>query len=43
MVSTNILVSKDLNTMRIDELSGYLLIVEESTTSEHMENVFPQG
>jgi hypothetical protein len=28
MVSTSIVVSKDLSTMRIDELSGYLLIVE---------------
>jgi hypothetical protein len=40
MVSISIMVSKDLNTMRIDELSGYLLIVEESTASEHMENYF---
>ena len=28
MVITSIMVSKDLNTMKIDELSGFLLVVE---------------
>jgi hypothetical protein len=40
MVSTNIMVSKDLNVMRIDALIGYLLVVEESSSSEYMENDF---
>jgi hypothetical protein len=28
MVTTSIMVSKDLNVMRIDELTGYLFVVE---------------
>jgi hypothetical protein len=30
MVATSIMVSKYLNTMKIDEWSGFLLIVEEN-------------
>jgi hypothetical protein len=34
------MVSKDLNTMKIDELSGFLLTVEESNPTEEVENAF---
>ena len=34
MVTTSIMVSKDLNTMKIDELSGFLFTVEENQPSE---------
>jgi len=40
MVTTNIMVSKDLNTMKIDELSGFFLTVEENNPSEEVEHVF---
>jgi len=40
MFTTNILVPKDLNTTRIDELSGSMLIVEENPTNEQMEHGF---
>jgi hypothetical protein len=40
MVITNILSSKYLNTMRIDELSGCFLIIEERNATEQMEHVF---
>jgi hypothetical protein len=43
MVATSIMVSKDLNVMRIDELSGYLLVVEENSSSEHMKIISLQG
>jgi hypothetical protein len=33
-VTTNIMAFKDLNTMKIDELSGFFLIVEESDSTE---------
>jgi len=34
------MVSKGLNVMRIDERSGYLVAVEEKSSSEYMENAF---
>ena len=36
MFATSIMVYKYLSIMRIDEFSGYLLIVEEITTIKHM-------
>jgi hypothetical protein len=40
MVITSIMVSKDLNTMKIDELSGFLLTVEENQPTREVEHVF---
>lgn len=40
MIPTSIMVSKDLNTMKNDELSGFLLTVEENQQSEQVEYVF---
>jgi hypothetical protein len=40
MVTTNIMVSKDLNIMKIDELSGFLLTVEKSNPTEETKHVF---
>jgi hypothetical protein len=40
MVTTSIMVSKDLNTMKIDELSGFLLTVEENQPTEEVEHAF---
>jgi hypothetical protein len=40
MVTTIIMVSKDLNTMKTDELSGFLLIVEEINPTKEVEHVF---
>jgi len=40
MVSTIIMVYEDPSIMKMDELSGYFLFVEESTSNEHMENDF---
>jgi hypothetical protein len=40
MVTTSIMVSKDLNTMKIDELSGFLLTVEENQPTREVEHAF---
>ena len=40
MVTTSIIVSKDLNTMKIDELSGFLLTVEENQLTGEVGHVF---
>jgi len=40
IVTTNIIVSKDLSTMKIDELTIYFLFVEEKTPTEEMEQDF---
>jgi hypothetical protein len=40
MVTTSIMVSKDLNTMKIDELIGLFLTVEENQPIGEVENVF---
>jgi hypothetical protein len=40
MVTTGIIVSKDLNMMKIDELSGYFLTIEESNPTMEMEHDF---
>lgn len=40
MVTTSITVFKDINTMKIDELSGFLLIVEEYQPSKQVEHSF---
>lgn len=40
MVTTNIMVSKYLNTIQIDELSGFLLNVEDNQPYEQVEHAF---
>jgi hypothetical protein len=40
MVTTNVMVFKDLNTMKIDELSRFLLNVEESNPTEETNHAF---
>lgn len=40
MVSMSIMVSKDIIVMRNDKLSGHLLVVDEISSKQNMENVF---